>query len=187
MTTPQLTRITEHLSRLRLHKLRERFEALLQEASEQELSYADFLDRLLSEEAASKREKQVSMHTTMARFPYIKREFPVILELLAQGAVNLTTVGLLAPHLTAENHAVLLDEARHKSKRQVEELVARLRPQPPVPSTVRRLPAPGVSRRSLSQSGRTGGGARVHRKAQTLIQQSALARELKSGTLLHCE
>jgi DNA replication protein DnaC len=72
MTTPQLTRIDEHLRRLRLHKLRERLEGLLQEASEQELSYADFLDRVFSEEAASKREKQVTMHTRMARFPYIK-------------------------------------------------------------------------------------------------------------------
>ncbi|MBI3998336.1 MAG: hypothetical protein HY355_04825 [Armatimonadetes bacterium] len=69
------------------------------------------------------------------------RKFPVILERLEDGSVNLTTVGLLAAHLTPENHRELLDTARHKSKRQVEELVARLRPQPPVPASVRRLPA----------------------------------------------
>ncbi len=68
------------------------------------------------------------------------RQFPVILERLAEGSVTLTTVGLLAAHLTPENHRALLDRARHASKRQVEELVARLRPQPPVPSSVRRLP-----------------------------------------------
>ncbi|MGQ0568430.1 MAG: HNH endonuclease [Armatimonadota bacterium] len=34
--------------------------------------------------------------------------------------MNLTTVGLLAAHLTPENHRELLDMARHKSKRQVE-------------------------------------------------------------------
>ena len=72
MTTPQLARIDEHLRKLRLHKLRERLEGLLQEASAQECSYADFLDRVLSEEAASKRDKQVAMHTSMARFPYVK-------------------------------------------------------------------------------------------------------------------
>jgi DNA replication protein DnaC len=72
MTTPQLVRIDEHLRKLRLYKLRERLDALLQEASAQECSYADFLDRLLSEEAASKRDKQVAMHTAMARFPYVK-------------------------------------------------------------------------------------------------------------------
>src|SRR3990172_8459976 len=70
------------------------------------------------------------------------RRFPVILEGLEDGSVNLTTIGLLAAHLTAENHGDLLDAARHKSKRQVEELVVRLRPLPPVPASVRRLPAP---------------------------------------------
>ncbi len=68
------------------------------------------------------------------------RRFPIILERLAEGSVTLTAVGLLAPHLTPETHRELLDLARHKSKRQVEELVARLRPQPSVPSSVRRLP-----------------------------------------------
>ncbi len=68
------------------------------------------------------------------------RRFPVILERLGEGSVTLTTVGLLASHLTPETHRDLLDLARHKSKRQVEELVARLCPQPSVPSSVRRLP-----------------------------------------------
>ncbi len=56
------------------------------------------------------------------------RRFPVILERLGEGSVNLTAVGLLAAHLTRENHREVLDAARHRSKRQVEELVARLRP-----------------------------------------------------------
>ena len=67
------------------------------------------------------------------------RRFPLLLERLAEGSVTLTAVGLLAAHLTPENHRDLLDLARHKSK-QVEELVARLRPQPPVHSSVRKLP-----------------------------------------------
>ncbi len=45
------------------------------------------------------------------------RKFPVLLELLADGRVTLTTVGLLAAHLTPENHRGVLDAARHKSKR----------------------------------------------------------------------
>ncbi|MGH9159801.1 MAG: HNH endonuclease [Vicinamibacteraceae bacterium] len=68
------------------------------------------------------------------------RRFPVILEQLAAGAVKLTTIRLLAPHLTAENHAALLEEARHRTRREVEQIVARLQPQPDVPSTVRKLP-----------------------------------------------
>jgi len=76
------------------------------------------------------------------------RKFPSLLEKLADGSVSLTTVGILAAHLTLENHRDVLDMARHKSKRQVEELVARLRPQPPVPATIRRLPT--VSHASAS-------------------------------------
>lgn len=70
------------------------------------------------------------------------RRFPMILDLLADGSLTLTAVGLLAPHLTAENHPDVLAAARHQSKRDVEHLVARLRPQPAAPSTVRKLPAP---------------------------------------------
>ena len=69
------------------------------------------------------------------------RKFPVILESLSDGSVNLSTVCLLAPHLTLENHREVLDAAQQKTKRQVEELVAQLRPQPPVPDVIRRLPA----------------------------------------------
>ena len=70
------------------------------------------------------------------------RRFPVILDLLSDGSVTLTAVTLLAPHLTADNHLEVPSQARHKSKRDVEHLVARLRPQPSVPATVRKLPVP---------------------------------------------
>jgi len=70
------------------------------------------------------------------------RRWPAILELLADGSVHLTAIGLLAAHLTAENHVQVLASARHKSKREVEEIVARLRPQPAVPQSVRKLPTP---------------------------------------------
>ena len=69
------------------------------------------------------------------------RRHPVVLDMLAAGLVNLTTVCLLAPHLTDDNHVEVLNIARHKSKREVEHLVASLRPQPAVPSVVRKLPA----------------------------------------------
>jgi hypothetical protein len=68
------------------------------------------------------------------------RRFPVILTLLEDGCVNLSAVRLLAPHLTQENHADVLCEASHKSKREVERIVARLQPQPDVVASVRKLP-----------------------------------------------
>ena len=70
------------------------------------------------------------------------RRFPIILERLAEGAITLTAVGLLTSHLTPDNHRELLDAARHRSKREIEHLVATLRPQPPVPSSVRKLRCP---------------------------------------------
>jgi DNA replication protein DnaC len=72
MNAAQIERLLEHLQRLRLFKLRERLEALLQEATVKELSYADFLDTLLTEEVASKTEKNVTMRTNLARFPFVK-------------------------------------------------------------------------------------------------------------------
>ena len=70
------------------------------------------------------------------------RRFPAILTALEEGAVTLTTVRLLAPHLTMANQQEVLARARHKRKREIEELVASLRPVPPVPSTIRKLPEP---------------------------------------------
>jgi len=69
------------------------------------------------------------------------RRFPVILDLLAEGAVNLTTVKLLAKHLTAENHLEVLGSARGRSRREVEKIAAQLAPLPDVPTSVRKLPA----------------------------------------------
>jgi hypothetical protein len=69
----------------------------------------------------------------------------VILDLIESAAVTLTTVRLLAPHLTEVNHRELLERARHKSKREVELLLATLSPRPDVPSTVRKLPGPATS------------------------------------------
>jgi DNA replication protein DnaC len=72
MINPQLLRLGEHLPQLKLFRVQERLETLLQEASAQELTYADFLDRLLTEEVTAKEEKDVPMRTVMARFPYRK-------------------------------------------------------------------------------------------------------------------
>lgn len=68
----QCERLQESLSRLRLLKSRERLEALLQQASTEELSYADFLDRLLGEKVASKTQNNITMRTSLARFPFVK-------------------------------------------------------------------------------------------------------------------
>src|SRR5688572_8426863 len=70
------------------------------------------------------------------------RRFPVILDRLADGSINLTTVRVLRPVLTEANHLALLAEARHRSKPEVEIIARRVQPLPDVPSSVRRVPAP---------------------------------------------
>ncbi|MGQ0551241.1 MAG: HNH endonuclease [Armatimonadota bacterium] len=84
----------------------------------------------------------LSEHATYNRIETARtvRQFPVLLEHLAAGWVTLFAIRLLAPHLTLENHRSVLALARHKSKREIEELIARLRPQPPVPDVIRKLP-----------------------------------------------
>lgn len=104
------------------------------------------------------------------------RRFPVILGHLADGAITLTAVKLLAPHLTDDNHLELLDAARGRSKRQVEEMVARLQPRPDVPPVVRKLPATrGISllKEERSRSGRATGNDRAAETAREAAAVSA--------------
>jgi hypothetical protein len=81
------------------------------------------------------------------------RRFPVVLEMLEAGAVSLTTVKLLGPRLTSENHLAALESARGKSKLQVEEIAARMWSRPDAPSFVRKLPAPRLAAPPLAANG----------------------------------
>ena len=83
----------------------------------------------------------------------VVRRYPLALELLASGQLNLTTLRLLAPHLTRANHAELFAATACMRKRQVQKLVADRFPKPDVRSSVRRVPAAG-----LAGAGPAGGG-----------------------------
>ena len=67
MNPAQLERLRDQLTRLRLLKSRERLDALLQEAAAKDLSYADFLDQVLSEEVAAKAEKNITRCAPVSR------------------------------------------------------------------------------------------------------------------------
>lgn len=73
------------------------------------------------------------------------RRFPALLPHLSVGSLSLTAIRLLAPHLTLANCDSLVKSAEFQGTRAIEKLVAHLRPQPPVPSVVRKLPTPAVS------------------------------------------
>ena len=68
----QITRIQENLKALKLFKTFELVESTLEEASKNNQPYSDFLDQLLKQEVASKREKNIAMRTSLAKFPFIK-------------------------------------------------------------------------------------------------------------------
>jgi hypothetical protein len=84
---------------------------------------------------------RLSEHAAYGRIAAARasRRFPAIMELLASGAITLTTVVLLGPHLTDENQEALLEGARHKTKPDVERLIACLHPQPDIEARIRRV------------------------------------------------
>jgi len=92
--------------------------------------YAFCLERLgYSEDAALKR----------IRVARLAAQLPRVLEELRSGAIQLTGLVLLAPHLTEENAEALLTEARGKSRRMLKRLLARWFPRPDAPPSVQLL------------------------------------------------
>ena len=68
------------------------------------------------------------------------RKHDVLLAMLRDGRLHLTGIAMLAPLLTRDNRDAVLARATHRSKRQIEELVAELSPRPDVRSAMRKLP-----------------------------------------------
>ena len=75
----------------------------------------------------------------------VARRYPAVIEKVAKGELGLTAIRLLAPVLTDANWEMVLAEAARKPIDEVRKLVARLAPQPYVPSTIRKLPLPGAA------------------------------------------
>jgi hypothetical protein len=118
-------RIIAHLAELEQRKLH------LRDGSESLYHYCTVVLRLSNSE---------SFHRiTAAR---VARRFPLVFSLVERRQLHLTAVCLLRDYLTAENHRDLLAEASHKTKWQIEELLARRFPRPDVESRIRKLPAP---------------------------------------------
>ena len=80
------------------------------------------------------------------------RAHPGLLTMLADGRLHLSGIERLAPHLTPENRNRLLERATHKTKREIELLVAELAPRPDVSASIRKLPQL-AERTGASQAG----------------------------------
>ena len=72
MSAVALEQTFTHLKSLRLYKMVERLEGLLEEVAKGEWSYADVVSRLVEEQALAKRDRGIQMRTAVARFPYLK-------------------------------------------------------------------------------------------------------------------
>jgi len=72
MSGLQIERLQEQLQRLRLVQSVDRLPSLLESSAKRELSYSDFLEELLSTELAGKQERNTTMRTRMAHFPFEK-------------------------------------------------------------------------------------------------------------------
>ena len=86
----------------------------------------------LSEDAAYKR---IQAARAAARFP-------AIFDAVAEGRLHLSAVCLLAPHLTEDTAAGLLEAATHRSKSEIEKILAARFPRPDLPDLVQPIPAP---------------------------------------------
>jgi hypothetical protein len=84
-------------------------------------------------------EAEAYLRITVAR---ASREHPILLEMLADGRLHLSGIAKLAPQLNAGNRDAVLARASHRSKREIEELVAELAPRADAPTLVRKVPQP---------------------------------------------
>jgi hypothetical protein len=70
------------------------------------------------------------------------RKFPAIVEAVAEGRLHLSAICLLAAHLKPENSDELLAAATHRTKAQVEQLIADRFPRPDIPDQIRAVSVP---------------------------------------------
>ena len=65
-------RVVGHLGRLKLTRLPDCLDALAEEAAKAKWTYLEFLDHLLTAEIAARTERDITMKTKLARFPFVK-------------------------------------------------------------------------------------------------------------------
>ncbi len=68
------------------------------------------------------------------------RRFPAILPAVAAGRLHLAGIMVLKPYLTQETAVELISAAEHKTRREIERLVALRFPRPDVPTMIRAIP-----------------------------------------------
>ena len=103
------------------------------------------------------------------------RDYPAVLDMLGSGQTHLSCLAKLSPHLTPENAQRLLDEARGKSKREVERIAARYGAPPPgsdsirwiAPAAAQEAEAPGAEAPQLALGGSDTGSSPMQAPRRT--------------------
>lgn len=80
------------------------------------------------------------------------RRFPQILDLLSSGAVTLTAVRRIGPHLTPGNCDSVMARAMNRTRSDIDVLVAELAPQPDLTPSVRKVPVRTTQVKSPAQA-----------------------------------
>jgi hypothetical protein len=157
-TSNDISRITDHELIVRLrrlvcanHKLSARLLVHLGEVDARglyrEYAFAWMFAYRVEELQMSEAEAYLRIHAAR-----LGRQFPLIVQLFAQGSLHLTAIKLLGPHLTPDNHVHVLERASGKGKREIELLVAALSPKPDVESRMRKLPDHGAGHAARAEA-----------------------------------
>ena len=76
----------------------------------------------------------------------VARRFPAVLSAVTEGRLHLSGILTLAPHLTPENVDELISAATHKTRAEIEHLLAQRFPKPDLPEKVRPLSASAMAK-----------------------------------------
>ncbi len=72
MNDPRYQHLQAILERLKLTRVPDRLDQLAEEAAKESWTYVEFLDRVLDVEVSARVERDVTMKTRLAHFPFVK-------------------------------------------------------------------------------------------------------------------
>jgi 5-methylcytosine-specific restriction endonuclease McrA len=115
----------------------------------------------------------------------LARQFPVLLDMLAEASLHLTGILLIGPHLTEGNQMELLARARYRTKRELERLVAEIAPCRDLPAVIEPLHRAGAADSIVAPLDRaTATGTRARSRNSWAAYVRSLAgpvRQLEAG------
>jgi len=107
----------------------------------------------------------------------LTRKYPLLLKMLADGRLHLCGIAVLSKHRTDAYYEEVLAKATHKTKRELEKLVAELAPKPDVPPTIRKRPErkakPETSSAASAAGSTNSAGSSRPERAEPAEQRSA--------------